>query len=110
MLMAQICEGNKILNYDKTKCIPVPGFLMPFPLVLIALIGTTLIIRDKRKNPNSRFYPNMVVLLSVLETIGLLFMTGMTKSYGIKPAYSLSALALGFMIGLNLFFTLIYAK
>lgn len=31
------CEGGKVLNEDKTKCIPPKGEVVPFPLLFIAL-------------------------------------------------------------------------
>jgi hypothetical protein len=42
-LTAQVCTGYDILNNDKTKCIPMPGVLIPFPLVIIAVAGTIYI-------------------------------------------------------------------
>jgi len=50
ILKVQVCEGSTILNYDNTACVPVPGFLLPFPLTIIALIGTGLILWDKKKH------------------------------------------------------------
>ena len=109
-LKAQICEGNDILNYDKTKCIPQPGFMLPFPLIILAIIGTVLIANDKKKHPNARFYPSMISMLSILETIGLVSMVSLSSDYGIAPAYSLSAMALLFLGGLNIFATMIYLQ
>ena len=71
LLMAQVCEPPARLSPDKTKCIPQPGLLIPCPLLILAAVGTTLIVKDKRKHPRSRFYPNMISMLSILETIGL---------------------------------------
>jgi hypothetical protein len=97
-----------ILNYDKTACIPVPGFLLPFPLTILALVGTFLTIRDKKRNENSRFFPNQICMLSVLETVGLLSTLILAQSYGIRPTHYLCLAAFLFLYGLNLFFTLIY--
>jgi hypothetical protein len=97
-----------ILNYDKTACIPVPGYLLPFPLTILALLGTFLIIRDKKRNENSRFFPNQICMLSVLETVGLLSILILTQSYGIRPTHYLCLAAFLFLYGLNFFFTLIY--
>ena len=52
----------------------------------------------------------MISMLSVLETLGLCFLVVLTGDYGILPAYSLSACALLFLYGLNLFATIIYYK
>ena len=84
--------------------------LIPFPLIILALLGTIAIIFDKRKHPKSRFYPNMICMLSVLETIGLVCLVGLSNEYGIRPSYSLSACALMFLYGMNLFFALVYFK
>jgi hypothetical protein len=99
-----------VLNYDKTKCIPKPEILVPFPLTILAIIGTAIIALDKRKHPESRFYANLICLLSVLETVGLLFLVGLSSDYGIRPSFSLSFCALMFLYGLNLFFFVIYLK
>ena len=98
------------MNYDKTKCIPQPGLLIPFPLLILALIGAIVIILDKRKHPSSRFFPNMICILSVLETIGLISLVSLSGQYGIRPTYSLAACALMFLYGMNLFFSLVYFK
>ena len=109
-LKAQICEGSDVLNYDKTKCIPKPEILVPFPLTILAIIGAVVIVWDKCKNRESRFYANMICMLSVLETVGLLFLVGLSAEYGIRPSFSLSFCALVFLYGLNLFFFVIYLK
>lgn len=67
-------------------------------------------IFDKRKHPRSRFFPNMICILSVLETIGLICLVSLSSQYGIRPSYSLSACALMFLYGMNLFFSLVYFK
>jgi len=90
MLKAQVCMGNDALNFDKTKCIPQPGPLVPAPLLIIALIGTVVISWDKKKHPRSRFFSNMISLLGILETVGLVLLVAYTEQYGIKPSYALS--------------------
>lgn len=109
-LMAQICEGYDILNYDKTKCIPMPGMLVPFPLIFLAVVGAIVILASKRSYPSTRFYPSMICVLSVLESIGLFCLVALSSEYGIRPAYSLSGCALAFLLGLNLFAALVYFK
>ena len=52
----------------------------------------------------------MICALSVLESIGLLFLVALTSDYGIAPSYSLSACALAFLLALNLFSALVYFK
>ena len=110
ILKAQVCPGYDILNFDKTKCIPMPGILIPFPLCLIAIGCAIYIYLKKKKHPSTRFYPTMICVLSVLESIGLFFLVGLTSDYGIKPSYSLAACALLFLFGLNLFSAIIYFK
>lgn len=110
LLSAQVCEGNDILNYDKTKCIPIPGLLIPFPLTIMTLIGLVVFVKDKLKNPESRLVTNLIALLSILETIGLIFVVVLSNSYGIKPTFMLSTVALVFTYGFNLFFSLVYLR
>lgn len=110
ILKAQICEGYDILNYDKTKCIPMPGVLVPFPLLFIACICGLIIFVSKKKYPATRFYPSMICVLSVLESIGLFSLVALSSSYGIRPAFSLSFCALAFLLGLNMFAALVYFK
>ena len=110
MLDAQVCEGNDILNYDKTKCIPEPGLLIPFPMVIAAIVCAFYLIKDKKKNPNSRFFASFISVLGLLESFGLVFLVILSKLYGIRPSYSLSLCALLFLIGLNLFFGIVYVK
>jgi hypothetical protein len=52
----------------------------------------------------------MVTMLGILETAGLVSIFVLSSDYGIRPAYSLSSLALMFLVGLNLFFAVIYFK
>lgn len=106
----QICTGFDDLNYDKTKCIPRPGILIPFPLCLIAIGAAVFLYKTKQKKPTTRFYANMICVLSVLESVGLFFLVGLTSNYGIKPSYTLSSLALVFLFALNLFSAIIYFK
>ena len=106
---AKICdEGDHILNVDKDKCIPLPGFILPFPLTIIALVGLYIIYKDKKKNKESRFYPNIICVLSVLETIAIISIIIFAKQYGISPTFYLSLCGGIFLYGLNMFFTMIY--
>lgn len=82
--------------------------MLPFPLVILASIGTVLIKQDKKRHPNARFYPSMISMLSILETVGLVAIVALMKDYGITPAFNLSGMALLFLIGLNLFSFIIY--
>jgi len=96
------------LNIDKDKCIPLPGFIVPFPLTIIALVGLYFICKDKKKNQQSRFYPNIICVLSVLETIAIISIIIFAKQYGIRPTFYLSLCGGIFLYGLNMFFTMIY--
>jgi hypothetical protein len=72
------------------------------------MIGTIFIVRDKKRNKNSRFFANMIAMLSILETIGLLSLVGLSGDYGIHPSFWLSFFAMIFLYGTNLFFFLVY--
>lgn len=84
--------------------------MFPFPLVILAIIGTVFIVQDKRKNPQARFYPSMISMLSILETVGLISIYALSSDYGITPASNLSGMAMVFLIGLNLFSFIIYQQ
>ena len=84
--------------------------MFPFPLIIVAIIGTVLIVHDKRKNPQARFYPSMISMLSLLETVGLISIYALSSDYGITPASNLSGMAMLFLIGLNLFSFIIYQQ
>lgn len=109
-LVKKICDGNDILNFDLTKCIPKPEVLVPFPLCILALVGAVAIYQIKKRHQDTRFYATMICFLSLLESIGLLFLVGLTSDYGIKPSYSLSSCALAFLLALNLFSALVYFR
>jgi hypothetical protein len=49
ILDLQICIGNDILNYDKTKCVPKPDKFFPFPMLILVLICTVIITYAKCK-------------------------------------------------------------
>ena len=85
--------------------------MIPAPLTIIGFIATVFIVRDKRANPDtSRFFANMIAMASLLETVGLLSLCGLTGEYGITPSFYLSLLSVCFLYGMNLFFQLIYQK
>ena len=96
------------MNADKDKCIPLPGFILPFPLTIIALVGLYIICKDKKENRHCRFYPNIICVLSVLETIAIVSIIIFAKQYGISPTFYLSLCGGTFLYGLNVFFTMIY--
>ena len=49
-LKARVCDGRNVLNYDKTKCIPVSEFFIPVPMLILASIGLYFVVKDKKKN------------------------------------------------------------
>jgi hypothetical protein len=109
ILDLRICVGNDILNYDKTKCIPQPDMFFPFPLLICVIICTIIITYAKCKRfPFMRWIASMISMLAFFEIIGLICLVVLSSKYGIAPAFTLSFLALLFLIGLNLFCTLIY--
>ena len=55
-----------------------------------------------------RWIASMIAMLSLFEMFGLACIVILSASYGIAPAFTLSFLALLFLIGLNLFCFLIY--
>jgi hypothetical protein len=52
----------------------------------------------------------VIALASLLESIGLIFMVGLSNAYGIRPTFFLSSLGLVFLVGLNIFFSLLYFR
>ena len=52
----------------------------------------------------------MISMLGILETVGLIAMVALSNNYGITPAFNLSGMALLFLIGLNVFSSIIYLQ
>lgn len=50
----------------------------------------------------------MIAMLSLFEMVGLVCLVVLSGKYGIAPAFTLSFMALLFLIGLNVFCYLIY--
>ena len=107
-LKARVCNGRDVLNYDKTKCIPVSEFFIPIPMLILSCIGIYFVFKDKRQNKNSRFIANSICVLSIFETLGLICFVGLSNEFGIYPSFALSSCALFFLYGLNIFSYLIY--
>ena len=67
-LKARVCNGRDVLNYDKTKCIPVSEFFIPIPMLILSCIGIYFVFKDKRQNKNiihflscAKLYINQIV-------------------------------------------------
>ena len=69
-----VCESGMRLNYAKNACIPIVDEDMNFmPLLLIfAFIFAIIPIVSKIKVPDSFLTSNLIAVLSIFETIGML--------------------------------------
>ena len=79
-------------------------------MLILLVISTAAITYAKCKlfPFQMRWIACMISMLSVFEMIGLACLVILSGKYGIAPAFTLSFMALLFLIGLNLFCFLIY--
>ena len=82
--------------------------IVPFPMTILALIGLYMVCKAKREKTESRFFTNMICVLSVLETISIISIIIYAEQYGVYLTLYLSLGAGFFLYGLNIFFTIIY--
>jgi len=98
------------LNYSKTKCVPGSPSFIPFPLLITGIVCIIASYISSRRHKDSLFFTNSIAFLSILETIGILWMLLESDAMGVTPSTILSAIAFMFLIGCNLFFTFMFWK
>ena len=79
-------------------------------MLIFVLICTIIItyVKCKYFPFQMRWIACMIAMLSLFEMVGLVCLVVLTGKYGIAPAFTLSFMALLFLIGLNVFCYLIY--
>lgn len=67
-LSVQECNPGYMLNQILNRCIPVPGFYVPFPILgLLIVLTLILVVYVKAKRSMTRLLPSVIILWSLLE-------------------------------------------
>ena len=69
VLQNQVCEKDYELNHDKTACVPISTFYIPFPILITMILFCIVPIVSKVKFRNSKIVPNFTVVISFFETV-----------------------------------------
>jgi len=64
-----MCESGYILNKKLNKCIPVPGFYIPFIFMIAAAVWTAYLLYRFKKGRISDRYQLIIQLLTVYTPI-----------------------------------------
>jgi hypothetical protein len=109
-LAAQVCSHGSVLNYSKTKCIPGSPTYVPFPLLILAAVGALVCYISSRRHKGSLFLTNTIAFWGLLETVGIFWLLVQADEMGVLPSIALTAIALMFLLGCNLFFIFMFCK
>lgn len=107
-LKNQVCETNFELNHDKTACIPISTFYVPFPMLITLILLSMVPIISRIKRRNTLIVPNLTVVASFMETICMIVLVAEAKAYGITPTCYIAVVGLVFLLASNAFFMLMY--
>ena len=77
-------------------------------LILVIILTIVITYAKCKRFPYMRWIACMISMLSIFEIVGLVCLVSLSGSYGIAPSLTLSFLALFFLLGLNLFCTMMY--
>ncbi|CDW75779.1 UNKNOWN [Stylonychia lemnae] len=110
ILKAQICENGFKLNIAKDKCIPAHGYFAPFPLCFSCLFLSMIVILSWIKYRNTLVISNIIAIVSLVETIGILMLIILSYQIGVYSTFGLALVALLFLYGSNLFFAVVFMK
>lgn len=63
------CKKGYVLNEVLDSCVPVPGLLIPFPVLALVLLSTLyVLLRIRcRGSPNTKVLPTLIALWSLFE-------------------------------------------
>lgn len=110
-LMLSVCEPPTTLNYDRTSCVPGSDDWVPFPIWILWIAPTFLILLiSKIKARETKFVSNWICFLSVAEIGAIIYTLVLANSFGILPVTVLLAFAAAVHYGINLFFLLVFTK
>jgi hypothetical protein len=104
----QVCEPDYELNDEKTACIPVSTFYIPFPILISTILVCIVPIVSKIKRRKTKIVPNFTVAISFFETLCMIILVAQAYIYGIIPTFYLAVVGLIFLFASNMFFTLMY--
>jgi len=108
-LVNQVCEKNYELNHDKSACVPISTFWIPFPIT-IALICLYIvpIVSKIRKRKETLIVPCLTICTAFMESVTMVVMVAEAYVYGINTTFYLAIIGLVFIFAGNMFFTLMY--
>jgi hypothetical protein len=67
-LMLTVCEPPTTINYDRTSCVPGSDDWVAFPIWILWVAPTTLILLiSKLKAKETKFVSNWIAFLSIAE-------------------------------------------
>lgn len=105
------CPPPNGINYDHTKCIPGFDDWVPFPIWIIWIAPTLLILLiSKIKAKETKFVSNWLALLSIAEIAAMIYTFCLAKDFGILPTTALLGFSIAIHYGINLFFCLVFYK
>lgn len=107
-LVNQVCEKDYELNHDKTACVPISTFYIPFPILITLAVLCIIPIVSKIRRRKTLITPCFTIFISFLETVAMLVMVAEAYVYGIVPTFYLAIVGLVFTFASNMFFTLMY--
>lgn len=110
-LLLSVCPPPTTINYDRSKCIPGSDQWVPFPIWILWIAPTFLVLLiSKLKANETKFVANWIVLLGVAEIAAMLYVIYLAKVFGITPVTALIGFTVAVHYGINLFFLLVFTK
>jgi hypothetical protein len=109
-LKNQVCEKDYELNHDKTACVPISTFYIPFPILITCILLCIVPIVSKVKRPTTKIVPCFTVVISFFETICMIVLVAQAYDYGIIPTFYFAVVGFIFLFASNAFFMLMYTQ
>ena len=102
------CNSGYTLNSDKTKCIPEPGAIAPFPFLIIYFVFVIVIVIGYIINRNEMITTWLIKGIAIIEMpyyIVQIFSAAYISSWGIMAG---TVIALAILIWCNIAFYIVY--
>ena len=109
-LKNQQCEEGYELNDEKTACVPVSTFYVPFPILITMFLLYSIPIASKIKKRDSLLIANLTCVTAFMETLTIVVLIAQASDYGIVPTFYLGLVGFVFLFSGNAFFTLMYVN
>ena len=108
-LVLSVCPPPTMINFDKSKCIPGSDKWVPFPIWIIYIAPTFLILLiSKLKVKETNFVSSWLCFLSVAEIVAMIYVVYLAKAFGIMPVLGLICFSIAIHYGINFFFLLVF--